>query len=190
MESILLAKNKCESKKMWNVNQRKHIHNNLLSKINISHTIKIEKFDHQDWTDFFCIRTYFSLPGWTGSYIFGYLNAKFQPLGSYIIRFLYVGFTVIQKGSSVRGTLPKRRGFNKRRNLDTSSFFYWNWEIFTLIKYSFFLVMSGMTEVQWEFGVKPWELRSRKLTLHLTHGAELILNKINAHFMKSVHFVW
>ena len=97
MESILLAKNKCESKKMWNVNQRKHIHNNLLLKINISHTIKIEKFDHQDWTDFFCIRTYFSLPGWTGSYIFGYLNTKFQPLGSYIIRFLYVGFTVIQK---------------------------------------------------------------------------------------------
>ena len=123
MESILLAKNKCESKKMWNVNQRKHIHNNLLSKINISHTIKIEKFDHQDWTDFFWIRTDFSLPGWTGSYIFGYLNAKFQPLGSYIVRFLFVGFTVIQKGSSVRGTLTKRRGFNKRRNLDTSSFF-------------------------------------------------------------------
>ena len=160
MESILLAKSKCESKKTWNVNQRKHIHNNLLSKINISHTIKIEKFDHQDWTDFFCIRTYFSLPGWTGSYSFGYLNAKFQPLGSYIIRFLCVGFTVIQKGSSVRGTLPKRRGFNKRRNLDTSSFFYWNWEIFTLIKYSFFLDWSAMRIWGQTMGIKVEEINA------------------------------
>ena len=45
-----------------NVNQRKHIHNNLLSKV--SHTIKIiENFDHQSWSDFFGTRTYFSLPG-------------------------------------------------------------------------------------------------------------------------------
>ena len=34
----------------------------------------------------------FSLPGWIGSYIFGYLNAKFQPLRSWITRFLYAGF--------------------------------------------------------------------------------------------------
>ena len=35
-----------------NVNQRKHIHHNLLS--NVSHTIKIiENFDHQNWSDFF-----------------------------------------------------------------------------------------------------------------------------------------
>ena len=34
----------------------------------------------------------FSLPGWTGSYIFEYLNAKFQPVRSEITRFLYAGF--------------------------------------------------------------------------------------------------
>ena len=32
----------------------------------------------------FCETTYFSLPGWTVSYIFEYLNAKFQPVGSYM----------------------------------------------------------------------------------------------------------
>ena len=34
----------------------------------------------------------FSLPGWTGPYIFEYLNAKFQPVRSEITRFLYAGF--------------------------------------------------------------------------------------------------
>ena len=34
-----------------NVNPRKDIHNKLLSKI--SHTIKMEKLDHQNWSDFF-----------------------------------------------------------------------------------------------------------------------------------------
>ena len=39
-------------------------------------TIKIQNFDHQNWRDSFVIL------GWTGPYIFGYLNAKFQPVGS------------------------------------------------------------------------------------------------------------
>ena len=34
-----------------NLNQRKHIHNNFLSEV--SHIIKIQNFDHQNWTDFF-----------------------------------------------------------------------------------------------------------------------------------------
>ena len=75
MENILLVKIQT------NVNQRKHIHNNLLS--NVSHTIKVDNFGHQNWSDcFICLRTYFSLPGVTGSYIFGYLIAKFRPVGS------------------------------------------------------------------------------------------------------------
>ena len=45
MENILLVKIQT------NVNQRKHIHNNLLSKV--SHTIKIDNFDHQNWSDCF-----------------------------------------------------------------------------------------------------------------------------------------
>ena len=45
---------------------------------------------------YFCIRTCFSLPGWTSSYISWYLNAEFQPVDSYISRFLYaVFFTVL-----------------------------------------------------------------------------------------------
>ena len=32
------------------VNQRKHRHNNFLSEV--SHTIKIQNFDHQNWSDF------------------------------------------------------------------------------------------------------------------------------------------
>ena len=43
MENILLVKIQT------NVNQRKHIHNNLLSKV--SHTIKMDNFDHQNWSD-------------------------------------------------------------------------------------------------------------------------------------------
>ena len=74
MENIFLVKIQT------NVNQRNHIHENFLSEV--SHTINIRNFDHQTWSDFFCIRIYFSLPGWTGSYIFGYLNAKFQPVSS------------------------------------------------------------------------------------------------------------
>ena len=34
-----------------NVNQRKHIHNNFLSEV--SHTIKIRNFNHQNWCDLF-----------------------------------------------------------------------------------------------------------------------------------------
>ena len=34
-----------------NVNQRKQIQNNFLSEV--SHTIKIQNFDHQNWSDFF-----------------------------------------------------------------------------------------------------------------------------------------
>ena len=45
MKNIILVKIQT------NVNQRKDIHNNLLSKI--SCTIKMEKFDHQNWSDFF-----------------------------------------------------------------------------------------------------------------------------------------
>ena len=36
-----------------NVDQRKHIHNNFLSQV--SHTIKIQNFDHQNWRDSFVI---------------------------------------------------------------------------------------------------------------------------------------
>ena len=56
MENIFLVKIKKR-----NVNQRKQIQNNFLSEV--SHTIKIQNFDLQNWSDFFCIRTYFSLPG-------------------------------------------------------------------------------------------------------------------------------
>ena len=45
MENILLVKIQT------NVNQRKHIHNNLLS--NVSHTIKVDNFGHQNWSDCF-----------------------------------------------------------------------------------------------------------------------------------------
>ena len=45
MENILLVK------LQTNVNQRKHIHYYLLSKV--SHSIKIENFDHQNWSDWF-----------------------------------------------------------------------------------------------------------------------------------------
>ena len=55
MENILLVKIQT------NVSQRKHIHKNLFSQV--SHTMKIQNFDHQNWSDFFCIRTSFSLPG-------------------------------------------------------------------------------------------------------------------------------
>ena len=37
-----------------NVNQRNHTHENFLSEV--SHTINIRNFDHQNWSDFFfCI---------------------------------------------------------------------------------------------------------------------------------------
>ena len=62
-----------------NVNHRKHKHKNFLSKV--SHTIKIQNFAIKIAV-FFSIRAYFSLPGWTGWYILGYLNANFQPVGS------------------------------------------------------------------------------------------------------------
>ena len=45
MENIFLVKIQ------KNVNQRKHIHNIFLSEV--SHTIKIQNFDHQNWSDFF-----------------------------------------------------------------------------------------------------------------------------------------
>ena len=45
MENILLMKIQT------NVNQRKHIHNNLSSKV--SHTMKVDNFDHQNWSDCF-----------------------------------------------------------------------------------------------------------------------------------------
>ena len=45
MENILLVKIQA------NLNQRKYIHNNLFSKV--SHTIKIDNFDHQNWRDCF-----------------------------------------------------------------------------------------------------------------------------------------
>ena len=45
MENILLVK------LQTNVNQRKHIHYYLFSKV--SHTIKIENFDRQNWSDCF-----------------------------------------------------------------------------------------------------------------------------------------
>ena len=55
MENIFLVKIQT------NVNQRNHVHNSFLAEV--SHTIKIQIFDHQNWSDFFCIRTYISLPG-------------------------------------------------------------------------------------------------------------------------------
>ena len=62
MENIFLVKIQT------NVNQRKHVHNSFLSEV--SHTIKIQNFWPSKLKWFlFCIRTYFSLLGWTGSYI-------------------------------------------------------------------------------------------------------------------------
>ena len=83
MENILLVKIQA------NVNQRKHTLNNRLSKV--SHYYNREVWPSK-WEWLFCIRNYFSFPGWTSSYIFGYSNAKFQPVRSWITRFLYAGF--------------------------------------------------------------------------------------------------
>ena len=55
MENIFLEKIQTT------VNQRKHIHNNVLSEIR--HTNKIQNCDHQNGCDFFYRTTYFSLPG-------------------------------------------------------------------------------------------------------------------------------
>ena len=57
MEKIFLEKIQT------NVNQRKDIHNNVLSEV--PHTIKIQNFYHQNniVVTFFCRKTYFSLPG-------------------------------------------------------------------------------------------------------------------------------
>ena len=45
MENRFLAKIQTE------VNQRKHIDSNFLSEV--SHTIKIQNFNHQNWSDLF-----------------------------------------------------------------------------------------------------------------------------------------
>ena len=47
MENIFLVKIQT------NVNQRNHVHNSFLSQV--SHTIKIQNFDHQNWGDFFFV---------------------------------------------------------------------------------------------------------------------------------------
>ena len=65
-----------------NVNQRKHIHNNLLSEV--SHTIKIQNFDHQNWSDFFVYKNLFFFARLNRFLYFWGFNVKFQPLGSYI----------------------------------------------------------------------------------------------------------
>ena len=49
MENIFLVKI------LTNVNQRKHIHNNVL----FSHAIKIHNFDNQNWSDFFWCKNLF-----------------------------------------------------------------------------------------------------------------------------------
>ena len=69
--------NKCQSKKAYSykITFCQKFLTDLKSRIL---TIKFEAIF------FLRIRTYFSPSGWTGSYIFGYLNAKFQPLGSYM----------------------------------------------------------------------------------------------------------
>ena len=51
MENIFLVKIQ------KNVNERKHIHNTFLSEV--SHTIKIQNFDHQNWSDFFVLEPIF-----------------------------------------------------------------------------------------------------------------------------------
>ena len=69
---------------------------------NVSRTIKYRILIIKMGVFFFFlhIRTYFPLPGWTGSYFWGYLNAKFQPTGSQITRFLHAGFYCIFYGRS------------------------------------------------------------------------------------------
>ena len=51
MENIFLEKIQTT------VNQRKHIHNNVLSEV--PHTIKIQNFDHQNCSDFFLQKNLF-----------------------------------------------------------------------------------------------------------------------------------
>ena len=83
MENILLVKIQA------NVNQRKHIHNNLLSKV--SHTIisRIKNFDYQNWSDFLYKNLFFfaRLNRFLYFWVF-----KCQILAC---RFLYAGFYCI-----------------------------------------------------------------------------------------------
>ena len=63
----------------------------------------------------FCIRNYFSLPCWTGSYFGGYLNAKFQP-GSYMRVFLYWIHTEPQKSDAQPFKVPCEQSENNKRS--------------------------------------------------------------------------
>ena len=63
-----------------NVNQRNHVHNSFFSEV--SHTIKIQNFDHQNWSDFFLYNTLYFFARLIGFPCFWYLNATYQPVGS------------------------------------------------------------------------------------------------------------
>ena len=63
----------------------------------------------------FCVRNYFSLPSWTGSYFGGYLNAKFQP-GSYMRVFLYWIHTEPQKSDAQPFKVPCEQSENNKRS--------------------------------------------------------------------------
>ena len=91
MENIFLVKIQT------NVNQRKHVHNSFL--LEVSHTIKIQNFDHQNWSDFFLYKNLF---------FFATLNWVFKCHIS-ACRFLYAGFYCVAltdlRGDFVRVSL-------------------------------------------------------------------------------------
>jgi len=72
MENIFLGKIQTNE-----LIQGKHIHSNFLSEVSFSHSTT-EFLTFKIWVIFLYMRSYFSLPGWTGSHILGYSNTKFQ----------------------------------------------------------------------------------------------------------------
>ena len=79
------------------VQQRKHIHNNFLSIV--SRTTKIQNFDHQNWSDFFCCCCFFLFFWYKNLCFFARLKRVlyFWLFNCQIsaCRFLYAGFYCI-----------------------------------------------------------------------------------------------
>ena len=75
----MVMENTFPEKIQTNGNQRKHIHNFLLE---VSHTIKTQNFDHQNWSDFFLkLFSFARLNRFLYFWVF-IINSKIQPVGS------------------------------------------------------------------------------------------------------------
>ena len=93
MENIFLVKIQT------NVNQWRHIHNNFCQ--NFLAQLKSRIFTIKIGVIFFCIRIYFSLPGWTGSFIFWVFKCHISGCRFLITRFLHLGFYCIWDSSVI-----------------------------------------------------------------------------------------